>query len=50
MTVYVIPLKNGMWRTVPMTPQRYERWRLAYRRWWATKGHRLAISPEMWET
>lgn len=44
----MIPLKNGRWRVVQMTPERYARWSLAYRRWWATKGRRLALSPEMW--
>lgn len=46
--VYVIPLKSGMWRTVKMSERRYRRWRSAYRAWYAARGHRLAISPEMW--
>jgi hypothetical protein len=47
-TTYVIPLKNGRWRVVQMGDRRYAHWFLVYRRWWVTKGHRLAISPEMW--
>jgi len=48
MAVHVIPLKNGMWRTVEMSDKRHAWWLLRYRRWWATKGKRLFISPEMW--
>ncbi len=48
MKVYVIPTKSGMWRVVTMDDARYAHWHLCYRRWYATKGHRLAISPEMW--
>jgi hypothetical protein len=46
--VHVIPLKNGLWRTVMMTPSRAAWWQRAYDAWWAKKGNRLAISPEMW--
>lgn len=45
-TIYVIPLKNGLWRTVRMSPARHARWELCYRRWWATTGHRLAVLVE----
>jgi hypothetical protein len=48
LSVHVIPLKNGRWRTVAMSPARTARWQRAYDAWWAEKGHRLAISPEMW--
>lgn len=48
MTVYVIPLKDGRWRVVRMSDARHAHWMLVWRRWWATKGRRLAISPEMW--
>lgn len=48
LTVYVIPLKNGLWRTVRMTLARHKWWECAYREWWNRKGNRLAVSPEMW--
>ena len=46
--VHVIPLKNGLWRAVRMTSERYARWKSAWDHWFALKGERLAISPEMW--
>ena len=46
--LHVIPLKRGTWRTVWMTEPRRVRWQTAYQAWWTRKGHRLAISPEMW--
>jgi hypothetical protein len=61
----VLPTKAGLWRVVYvaptpdrekvdgaaawMSPKMYDLWQIAYRRWWAVKGHRLALSPEMWE-
>lgn len=63
MDAMVIPLKAGTWRVVVLsdvpqvewkaprlTSRRYEAWRRAYREWWDRKGHRLALSPEMWQT
>jgi hypothetical protein len=47
--MYVIPLKRGSWRTVKLTPVRHRAWEKAWGKWYAAKGHRLAISPEMWE-
>lgn len=59
--MHVIPLKNGLWRVVNvsaiperiegaawLSPEMFQLWSIAYRLWWATKGRRLAISPEMW--
>jgi hypothetical protein len=46
--VHVIPTKSGMWRAVQMDYARKAWWSRAYGEWWARKGHRLAISPEMW--
>ncbi len=62
MVIHVIPLKSGLWRTVYVQPEPFPKfdgatwlspkmfslWQIAYRRWWVVKGHRLAISPEMW--
>lgn len=48
MSIHVIPLKNSLWRVVPMTSTRADRWSQAHRLWWNRKGHRLSISPEMW--
>jgi hypothetical protein len=48
LSVHVIPLKNGLWRVVSMTPDRAAWWHRAYDEWWNRKGNRLAISPEMW--
>lgn len=47
-SVYVIPTKAGLWRTVKMSERRFRRWRAAYAAWWKAKGNRLSISPEMW--
>jgi hypothetical protein len=41
-------MKNGLWRTCMMTDARNRRWTKAWRTWYDKKGHRLAISPEMW--
>jgi hypothetical protein len=59
--VHVIPLKNGLWRTVHvggeprviegavwLSELTFARWERAYDAWWARKGERLSISPEMW--
>ena len=48
MKVYVLPLKNGMWRVSRMNEARHGWWVRAWRAWWDRKGHRLEISPEMW--
>lgn len=48
-SVYVIPLKSGLWRAVRMSVKRHQRWRASWRRWWARVGNRLARSPEMWK-
>lgn len=58
---HVIPIKSGLWRVVNvseepqrlagsvwLSPRMFRLWRIAYRRWYVTKGHRLASSPEMW--
>lgn len=47
-SVHVIPTKSGMWRAVMMSADRAKWWQRSWEAWWAFKGHRLAISPEMW--
>lgn len=45
----VLPLKNGLWRVVPMTLARFERWRLRWNRWWVTKGWQIQRRhPTLW--
>jgi hypothetical protein len=48
MKMYVLPTKNGNWRAVSMTAQRYERWHRAFYGWFERTGRRLLVSPEMW--
>lgn len=46
--VYVIPTRDGRWAVRRWKRKTFRRWYALYREWWEEKGHRLAISPEMW--
>ena len=65
MDFMVIPVKSGNWRIVALSEvpldktevpyarfsiHRLDVWNKAYKAWWERKGHRLALSPEMWQT
>ena len=46
--LYRLPTKGGEWRVRRMSQRRLRQWVTAWAKWYAVKGRRLAISPEMW--